>query len=145
MKFKKFKIGRFDAYKPDCDLDEILLKILSMSFSKKGDSFDSSTDKLYRFFFDLKREYPTLFEHVHFNHDPEFPYSKEVTESFIGLQEYGYLDRPNPSLNRYCLNINLDCKRPEKSSKDYILIKKIAEKFKKEFSPINKNENCESL
>ncbi len=127
------KIGRFAAYIPDDDTFNILLKIISLSALKRGDLLDSPMHKIHRFFYKMKNTYPKIFEDVFFNHDPDFPYSGDVSEAIIRLQESGFVTRPNPSLNRYKIDVDLKDERPDPSSRDYENIKAIAEKFKEKF------------
>jgi hypothetical protein len=99
------KIGRFDAYVPDSNFIDVILFLLSQSGLKKGSEF--VFDDLHKFFFEIKKQYPELLKDVHFYYDDQFPFSKTLAECLSRIQEYGYITRPNPSLNRYRLDSDL--------------------------------------
>jgi len=132
-----FQIGRFDAYSPDTDAFDILCQILSLSDFKKGAQFKSSSHKIHRFFYELKEEFPDVFCEFFFNSDSEFPFSRQVAESFLRLQETEFITRPNPSLDHYRIEVDLENMSPDPGSKTAQKIQKMAEKFNKEFPSVN--------
>lgn len=131
------KIGRFSAYVPDIDLFHILLEILFLSDLKQGQEFDSPTYKIHQFFFQMKKSFPKMFEDVFFNYDPVFPYSEEVAYSFIRLQEAEFITRPNPSMNRYRIDVDLKDYESPLPQSDHEIVKSIAERFSEEFPEVN--------
>lgn len=133
------KIGRFSAYLPDKDLFQTLLGILSLSSFTRGGEFDAPLHKMHCFFYEMKKAYPSLFEDVFFKHDPDFPYSDEIADVFIRLQESEFVTRPNPSLNCYRMDADLTEKRPIPASDDYEAIKEMAEKFSQKFKIANES------
>ena len=44
---------------------------------------------------------PDAMPNIYFNSDPDFPYSPEIEQAFLNLQDYGFLTRPNPSLRSF--------------------------------------------
>lgn len=127
------KIGRFDAYVPDRDIFSTILEILSLTSLRQNDEIISPLHKLHLFFYRLKEKYPDIFEDIFFNHDPSFPYSKQIEDSFTRLQESAFIARPNPSLNRYRIDVDLNITKPDKSRADYGVLQKIANDFQTEF------------
>ena len=129
----KRKIGRFDAYLPDIDLFDLVLKVLSLSLPIAGTRFQSPVHEFHRFFFDMKQKYPDLFSDVYFKDDTEFPYSEEIADCFIRLQESGFVTRPNPSMSVYRIDTDLTPEQPEKSNNIFPAIFEIAQKFNASF------------
>ena len=109
------KIGRFEAYIPDRSFFDTFLEILSLTGFKQNEKFDSPLHLLYRFFLKSKGKYPHMFEDVFFNHDPDFPYSEQVEDCLTRLQESGFITRPNPSLNRYRIDVDLSSSKPKRN------------------------------
>lgn len=128
-------IGKFMAYTPDRDLFQDMLSILSHTVSEKNETINFPINKLHSFFFERKKENPDFFKDVYFNDNPEFPYSREIADVFIRLQETEFLTRPNPSLNRYKLAADI-CKVDNVSTESE-LIRHIGRQFKNEFQREN--------
>lgn len=137
------KIGRFSAYIPNRDLFQTLLSIFSLTGSRPGVTINSPLSKLHAFFYKMKQKYPDFFEDVYFNDDPDFPYSREIADTFIQLQETEYLTRPNPSLNKYRIAADLSKEKPINGSIDFQVIQDIAEKFRSEFR-VENEQSCNS-
>lgn len=133
------KVGRFEAYVPDNDPFDVLLKILALSFSRRGSEFESPSYQLHRFFYKMKKRYPKLLEDVFFNHDPEFPFSEEIENAFNRLQESGYVSRPNPSFDRYRVDTDFGDEIKDSSLDEIDPIKEIADEFKREFDCLNES------
>jgi hypothetical protein len=127
------KIGRFDAYAPERDFFQTFLEILALTNLKPKSEFDSPLHRLHRFFFGVKSNYPDIFQDIYFNHDPEFPYSEDIEECFSRLQESVFITRPNPSLNRYRVDVDLASNRPDPKRPDFKVLQDIAKEFEKEF------------
>jgi len=127
------KIGRFAGYVPKQNFFNVLLEILYISSLSERLAFKSPSDKMHRFFYEMKEQYPQFFEDIYFNHDPDFPYSEQIEEGFIRLQESGYVTRPNPSFSQYMIYPGLKEKAPDQSIEDYEIIESIADKFSSEF------------
>jgi hypothetical protein len=132
------KVGRFDAYVPERDLSDTLLSIISKSLPKRGMKFVSSANKFHEFFFEMKRNYPSLFEGVCFKQSPDFKYSDELANCFIELQETGYLTRPNPSLTMYRIDTDFQLLNDDI---DAATIDDIAKQFNKQFEIIEDDHN----
>lgn len=132
-----FQIGRFDAYSSDTDAFDILCQILSFSELKKGKQFKSSSHKIHRFFYELKKEFPDVLSGFFFNSDPEFPFSRQVAEGFLRLQETEFITRPNPSLDHYRIEVNFENMKPDPGVETAHKIQQMAVKFNKEFPSAN--------
>jgi hypothetical protein len=99
------QIGRFRAYFPDHNPYEVVKKcLLASSLNNQEVEFDSSLHELHLFFYRMKIKYPEPFVDVFFSQDTDFPYSEQIEDAFLKLQEVGYLTRPNPSMYRYKIN-----------------------------------------
>ena len=133
------KIGQFVAYIPDQDLFQTLIGIFYSADLKEGKEIVSPSNKLHKFFYKMKKKFPKIFEDVYFNDDPEFPYSKEISEAFIRLQESEFLTRPNPSLNNYRINTDLANMISKAQNSTSRSIKEISDIFKKEFEIMGEN------
>lgn len=132
------KIGRFDAYVPDRDLFNTILCMLSLRGDEK--KFEAPLHKMHQFFYEKKVSHPELFEDVSFNNDPEFPYSSQIAEAFIRLQESGFVTRPNPSLDKYQIDIDFEqIEIPALGKKDVEKLEEIAKSFNDEFKESNEN------
>lgn len=127
------KIGPFEAYVPQRDTEDLILQILA-SLKIQESEFEMKPIQLFRFFFKQKEKYPDLFLDISFNHDPYFPYSAEIEEAFTQLQGNDYLCRPNPSLDRYRITIDLRTRKNDAEESDNIIISEIAEEFSEEFN-----------
>ena len=133
----QFKIGKFDAYLPDKSLCSTVMEILSLIDNSKGSELNSPLSKFHKFFYEMKKSHPSIFENVFFSDDLEFPYSEEVDECFIKLQESGYITRPNPSLFVFKLDSEFSSKKPGSTREDLSELNSIAKSFESYFSVKN--------
>ena len=80
------KLSQFEGYVPDLEPEDLLLKLF-------GDMIGDQTDPddLQRTCFQLKQQFPDFFKDISFNHDPEFPFSREIDEGYRRLQVCGFI------------------------------------------------------
>jgi len=86
------------------DVEDIILDFLNMigaDLNKEKILIDTDSHKLQKFFYEFRKKMPDELPNVYFNSDPDFPYSPEIEQAFLNLQDYGFLKRPNPSLKRF--------------------------------------------
>ncbi|BBO75778.1 hypothetical protein DSCW_31950 [Desulfosarcina widdelii] len=131
------KVGRFPAYVPERSLFDTVLTILAKSLPQRGMKFSSPLSKIHEFFFNMKKDYPSLFEDVNFRQSPDYKYSKEIADCFIELQEAGFLTRPNPSLTMFRVDANFSEDESIEDKPEIETISKIAELFNQNFEIIN--------
>ena len=121
------KVGRFEAYIPDRSTFDILLSILS--HFKKDDQIEATPVDLHRFFYEKKAEWPEIFKDVSFTKRKKAPYSPEISDAFLSLQESSFLTRPNPSLKKYRINFDLEEEKEGIDSDEKEIYATIAEQF----------------
>lgn len=131
-------IGKFKAYFPDQEheTEDIILKIFDEICEDNNIDeleFDMRTHEIFNFFYKMKSEYPKIFQDIHFNNDPDYPYSENIEQAFSILQENSYIRRPNPSFKKFTY-IKSNKKWANYKEKEQENIKQIAIKFRKNFN-----------
>jgi hypothetical protein len=74
------KIGQFEAYYPDLEPDDLLLRLFGGPVPKFKNALE-----LHRMCHQLKAQFPEFFKDISFNHDPDFPYSPQIEEGYNRL------------------------------------------------------------
>ncbi len=83
---------------------ELIKNILAFLNPDKG--LPDSQTEIHLFFFNLKNKYPKLMSKIFFTDDPNYPFSQEVDQVLINLQDSSFLARPNPALNKYVVKFD---------------------------------------
>lgn len=105
-----------------------------MSFFEKDTILKISELDVHKFFLDCKRKHPALFENILFDDDPDIPYSEDIAEAMLRIEDAGFISRPNPSLNEYYLKVELRNTNDQIVSEQRNLIESISSQFKDAFA-----------
>jgi len=117
----------------DLTFDPFTLILNVMSFFKKGTKIITTEIDLHKFFLECKKEHSNYFKNILFDDDPDLPYSEEIADALLRIEDAGFLSRPNPAMIDYYIRINMNKtnkKIPHDNKSDF---KAMSVKFKEMF------------
>jgi len=105
-----------------------------LSFFNKDRKFNVKEIDIHRFFFELKKIRPELSDLFLFDDDPEIPYSADIADVLLRLQDAEVLSRPNPAMSVYMISANLDRTHRKILESHRDSLGQVADEFGQEFA-----------
>ena len=118
----------------DISTDPFHIVLGVISFFNKDQMFNFAEIDVHKFFFNCKKENPELFEEFLFDEDPELPYSEEIAEALLRLQDAAVFSRPNPAMKEYLISADMGRTKKRIGDKERAFLKPIADKFHGQFA-----------
>ncbi|MDR1748207.1 MAG: hypothetical protein LBR47_04030 [Spirochaetaceae bacterium] len=97
------RVGRFEGYLSDKNPTDIILALLSKV--KVGGQRKIDPTQLQSDVYKMKETYPALLKDIYFSETSFFPHSEEVDMAIHTLQCAGYIERPNPKLASFTMDV----------------------------------------
>lgn len=126
------KIRNVASKSLDSDPFELILGIFS--FFEKNKKFTLDEMDVHKFFYEKKKLYPDKFNNIFFDDDPDFPYSEEIADALLRLQDANFISRPNPALNEYRMVKHLEKTKGQIPGDLFDFLNEIADEFKEQFA-----------